>query len=289
VEFTSDLELARSYTPLLELLAKYIGLCLSLSRTVSVDSRFVEGKVDELAESMALTRLKTVSKMNTGYFHELIEYLSVILGQAELMEYELKKSERPITADSLFLSTERIVRAAGSLAEVLEKLKDVSTVRVLEKGSKISAAQFLEMLPELTYGYYLTVKDTKNVDIEVQTKTDKNAVFAISILHIFDYITPLMFGIMDESICSGKIIVSLAEHFGRPVLRISYPKKLLGKVTQQKLIEKTFKFHTAEKTEDRAVVVSVDNAHFIFNENEGDRNQIVYSLTNYQHPLEEYN
>ena len=287
-EFSGDISRARKQSRLFELVAKYLGVCISLQKIGTNDPQVVGTPVDEISEVMSLARLKTISKINGGYFHELIEFLSVILGQAELIDYELQKSARPITTESLLMSTDRIVRAAGSLANVLEELKNVSTVKVIEDGSLIDSEQFLSQLKHLSYGYFLTVKDNKNVDIEIQPKVDKSVSFTFPVLHIFDYIMPLIFTVMDEALCSGTIVVSNAEHFGRPVFRISYPKKLLGKMTFDKLADKVFKYHQLEKTDQDGLVVSVDKAHFLFSESGGDRAQVIYSLSNQLHPVEDF-
>lgn len=288
-EFTSKLDRARHHKRLFELAAKYLGICMSLSKLTSVESQIVGTPSGEMAESMALARLKTISKMNGGYFHEITEFLSVILGQAEIMEHEIGKSGKAITSDDLIISTDRIIRAASSLAARLEQLKDVSTIKVIDNGSFVGADQFLELLPGLTYGYILTVKDYKNVEISVQTKTDRNVTFSIPSLHVFDYILPLILAIMDEALCSGKIVVSLTEHFGRPALRIVFAKKLLGKTRLEKLVPKVFTYHRVENGHDGSLVISANNAHFVFSDCEGDRYQAIYTLTHNLHPIEEYN
>jgi hypothetical protein len=237
---------------------------------------------------MSLARLQTLSKLNGGYFHELIEYLSVILGQAEIMEYALQKTNRPLTAEDLLQSTDRIVRAAGSLARRLEELKEVSTIKPIESGKSISAEQFINMLPVMTFGYYLTIKDKKNVEIEIQTKPEKNLSFAIPVLHIYDFILPLILTIMDEAICSGKIFVSVAEHFGLSVLRISYPKKLTGKLSLEKLLDKVFKYYQSERGEKGELLITANDAQFTFSASEGDRYQAIYSNAGQHHPVQEY-
>lgn len=288
-EFTSKLDRARHYKKLFELAAKYLGICISLTRSSTVESHIVGTPSGEIAESMALARLKTVGKLNGGYFHEITEFLSVILGQAEIMEHEIGKPGKSITGEDLLISTDRIVRAACSLASRLEQLKDVSTIRTIDGGSVVAADQFLEFLPGLTYGYILTVKDYKNVEINVQTKTDRNVGFSIPSLHVFDYILPLILGIMDEAICSGKIVVSLAEDFGRPALRIAFAKKLLGKTSLEKLVPKVFIYHRVESGADGALIISAGNAHFAFSDCDGDRYQAIYTLASNNHPIEEFN
>lgn len=288
-EFSSNLDRARHHQRLFELAAKYLGICISLSRMTTAEPQIIGTPTNEIAETMALARLKTISNLNGGYFHELTEFLSVILGQAEIMEYEIRKSTKSLTVDDLLLSTDRIVRAAASLADKMEKLKEVSTIKVIDDGNYVTADKFLSMLPALTYGYFLTVKDNKNVEIAVQTKADRNVSFSIPVLHIYDYIVPLILTIMEEALCSGTIATSLTEHFGRPALRISFAKKLLGKLTLEKLVDKVFNFHQFERSADSVLIVTAASAHFIFSECDGDRYQAIYTLTNFHHPIEEFN
>ncbi len=288
-EFAGGLERAKRFQHLFELTSKYLGVCISLTRAATGELKVVGTPANEIAETMALARLRTLSKLNGGYFHELIEYLSVILGQAEIMDYELQKTNRPLTVEHLHQSTDRIVRAAEFLARRLEELKEVSTIRAIDSGRSISSEQFLNMLPTMTFGYFLTVKDNKNVEIAVQTKPDKNVSFPIPVLHIYDFILPLILTIMDEAVCSGKMYIGVAEHFGRPVLRISYPKKLSGKLSLEKLLDKVFKYYQSQKGEEGQILVAADDAQFVFSDCDGDRFQAIYSCVGQHHPVEEYN
>ncbi len=288
VEISGGPERTRHYQHLIELVSKYLGICISLTRAGAGETKIVGTPTNEIAEKMSLARLQTLSKLNGGYFHELIEYLSVILGQAEIMEYEIQKTNKLLTAEDLHQSTDRIVRAAESLARRLVELKEVSTIKPIESGKSITAEQFVNMLPVLTFGYYLTVKDNKNVEIELQTKSDKNISFSIPVLHIYDFILPLILAIMDEAVCSGKIFVSVAEHFGLPVLRISYPKKLSGKLSLEKLLDKVFRYYQSQRGEKGQMLVTANDAQFIFSTCEGDRYQAIYSNAGHTHPVQEY-
>ncbi len=287
-EFEGGLERARQHQYILELVSMFLGICLSLSKEVTGDQKIVGTPSHETGEAISLARLQTLSNLNGGYFHELVEYLSVILGQDEIMEYGLNQAHKPITEEGLLQSTERIVRAASSLARRLEELKKVSTIQPIESGNSISAEQLLSMLPGMSYGYYLTVKDNKNVEIGLQTKADKNVSFSIPVLHIYDFILPLILAIMDQAVCSGKITVSVGEHFGRPVLRISYPGKLSGRQPLEQLLNKVFRYCKSERGEDGDFLVSCDDARFTFSSGEGDIYQAIYSNVRSHHAVEEF-
>lgn len=285
-EFEGELGRARQQQYILELVSMFLGICLSLSKEVTGEPKIVGTPGYETGEAISLARLQTLSNLNGGYFHELVEYLSVILGQAEIMEYGLNQAHKPITEEGLRQSTERIVRAAGSLARRLEELKKVSTIQPIESGNAISAQQLLSMLPGMSYGYYLTIKDNKNVEIGLQTKTDKNVSFSIPVLHVYDFILPLILAIMDQAVCSGKISVSVGEHFGRPVLRISYPGKLSGRQPLEQLLNKVFRYCKTERGEDGEFLVSCDDARFIFSTCDGDIYQAIYSNVRSHHAVE---
>ncbi len=289
VEFEGGLKRARQHQHIFVLVSKYLGICLSLLKTVTGEPKIVGTQDRETGEAVSMTRLQTLSNLNGGYFHELVEYLSVILGQAEIMEYGLKKADKSITQEGLLQSTERIVRTAGSLARCLEELKKVSTIQPIESGSSISAEQLLSMLPAMLHGYYLTVKDSKNVEIGFQAKTDKNVSFSIPILHIYDFILPLILALMDQAVCSGTISISVGEHFGRPVLRISYPGKLSGKVPLEKLLNRVFRYCKSEKGEDGEILVSSGDARIIFSVCEGGTCRAIYSNVRSHQAVEEFN
>lgn len=286
-EFTSEIHRAQHFEQLFQISARYLGICLSLSRGGTGAPKVVGTPNSEIADTLAFARLKTLGKLNDGYFHELIEHLSVILGQAEIIEYDLQHSRKPVSVSHLLSSNDRIVRAAISLADGLSKLKEVSTITTLDEGKSLSADTFLKLLPTITYGYSLNVKDNKNVEISLQTKIDRSVSFVLPVLHIYDIILPLILAIMDESLCSGRIFVTVTEHFGRPAIRISYSKKMLGKLTSDKLADKVFKYHKASKADDNGVYVAIDGARMLFSEIEGDSGQAIYTLTNHHQPIDE--
>ena len=92
---------------------------------------------------------------------------------------------------------------------------------------------------------------------------------------------------MDEAICSGKILVSLTEYFGRPALRISFARNIIGKLDFEKLTQQLFiKFDTA-RTDNDFLEFSYDVAEFAFKEEASGQCQVIYKLSSKAFPVEE--
>ncbi len=167
------------------------------------------------------------------------------------------------------------------LAAVLCVAMDNSFMHVLSIGST------LKVLPSLTYGYSAAVKESKNLELIVVSQSDANISLPLPVLHIYDYILPLILILMDEAVCSGKILVSLTEYFGRPALRISFAKNIIGKLDFEKLTQQLFvKFETASN-DNNLLEFSYDGAEFVFKEETTGQCQVIYKLSSKAFPVEE--
>jgi hypothetical protein len=278
---------AKGFEEMLRMTASMLGVSKSLRITESKSSEIVANtsRLDQDIESV--NRLKTMDRITGGYFHDFVECLSVILGQIQIMQYELESEGRAVTPEHLLFSAERINKAAQSLAEGINKVRDVSIFSSTETGRFIGADKFLRALPALTYGYSSTVKESKNLELMIQSKTDGYISLPMPVLHIYDYVLPLILLLMDEAICSGKIVVSLAEYFGRPALRISFSKNIIGKLELEKLTQKLFvKFDTVYN-ENGSIELSFGDAEFVFKEEKSGQSQIIYTLASKAMPIEE--
>lgn len=287
IEFYGEPERALELEELFLMIASFLGTNVSLQLSEIKGSKYISNDTNSSRDIESINRLKTMDRITGGYFHEFIECLSVILGQVQIMQHELNSDGPAVTTEQMLSSAGRINQAARTLASGINKVREMSIFSSNDTGRFVSADKFLKVLPSLTYGYSASVKESKNLELIVQSQSDADISLPLPVLHIYDYILPLILILMDEAICSGKILVSLTEYFGRPALRISFARIIIGKLDFEKLTQQLFvKFDTTTSDND-FLEISYDGAEFIFKEDTSGQCQVIYKLSSKAFPVEE--
>ncbi|MCH9025063.1 MAG: hypothetical protein IH931_06985 [candidate division Zixibacteria bacterium] len=287
IEYYGETKHALELEELFVMIASFLGVSLSLQLSGTKGEKYIGNDFKSDQDMDSVNRLRTMDKITGGYFHEFVECLSVILGQVQIMQYEMGNNSPAVTTDHLLSSADRINQAALTLASGINKVREMSIFSSNDTGRFVSADKFLKVLPSLTYGYSAAVKESKNLELIVQSQSDARIALPLPVLHIYDYILPLILILMDEAICSGRILVSLTEYFGRPALRISFARNMIGKLDFEKLTQQLFvKFDTAVSDND-FLEFSYDGAEFIFKEETSGQCQVIYKLSSKAFPVEE--
>ncbi len=286
VEYDGEAERALEFEELFVMIASFLGVSVSLQLSEAKGTKYISNDINSDQDMDSVNRLRTMEKITSGYFHDFVECLSVILGQVQIMQYEMENNSPAVTTEHLLSSADRINQAAQTLASGINKVREMSIFSSNDTGKFVSAEKFLKVLPSLTYGYSAAVKESKNLDLIVQSQSDARISLPLPVLHIYDYILPLILILMDEAICSGKILVSLTEYFGRPALRISFARNIIGKLDFEKLTQQLFvKFETVSNDND-FLTISHNGAEFIFTEDTSGQCQLIYKLSSKAFPIE---
>jgi len=287
IEYYGETKRALELEELFVMIASFLGVSVSLQLSETKGAKHISNDIKSDQDMDSVNRLRTMDKITGGYFHEFVECLSVILGQVQIMQFELGNNSPAVTTNHLLSSADRINQAALTLAAGISKVREMSIFSSNDTGRFVSADKFLKVLPSLTYGYSAAVKESKNLELMVQSQSDAGISLPLPVLHIYDYILPLILILMDEAICSGRILVSLTEYFGRPALRISFARNMIGKLDLEKLTQQLFvKFDTAASDDD-FLEFSYDGAEFIFKEDTSGQCQVIYKLSSKAFPVEE--
>ena len=287
IEYYGETKRALELEELFLMIASYLGISVSLQLSENKGAKYISNDLKSDQDMDSVNRLRTMEKITGGYFHEFVECLSVILGQVQIMQYEMGNSGSAVTTEHLLSSADRINQAALTLASGINKVREMSIFSSNDTGRFVSADKFLKVLPSLTYGYSAAVKESKNLELIVQSQSDARISLPLPVLHIYDYILPLILILMDEAICSGRILVSLTEYFGRPALRISFSRNMIGKLDFEKLTQQLFvKFDTVTSDND-FLEFSYDGAEFVYKEEVSGQCQVIYKLSSKAFPVEE--
>ena len=287
IEYYGETKRALELEELFVMIASFLGVSISLQLSETKGTKYISNDIKTDQDIDSVNRLRTMDKITGGYFHEFVECLSVILGQVQIMQYEMSNNNPAVTTEHLLSSADKINQSALTLASGINKAREMSIFSSNDTGRFVSADKFLKVLPSLTYGYSAAVKELKNLELIVQSQSDARISLPLPVLHIYDYILPLILILMDEAICSGKILVSLTEYFGRPALRISFARNIIGKLDFEKLTQQLFvKFDTARSDND-FLEFSYDGAEFAFKEEASGQCQVIYKLSSKAFPIEE--
>ncbi len=187
--------------------AQLVGLSIMLSEVAMVPSGASSAESSERSTDQALQRFHTIHKLAGGHFHDLLSLLSVVVGQAEIMQGELCSGGGSDTAPMHQTGMNRIAQAANQMAAVLPMLRDLCMLDNESLERRMPCHRLMAELPVLLRGYTRQMADTKNISVTIEAAVTGSADFALRYIDICDCILPFLLTVMDEAICSGAIEV----------------------------------------------------------------------------------
>ncbi len=217
----------RCYEPFFTGIARFINLTRQLlshpdhtAETVGVDHSSDRNR----------NRLDVIARLAGGYFHDIMECLSVVMGQNELIE------NAPQNPEIVELGSDRIRKAADKIAAYVDKLRSLCVLTAGQLDSKLSIRRFLKDLPAVVQGYARQIRDNKNVILEIDVDNIGETDFEVSWQELYDLVLPLVLGVMDEAICSGKMTVRMETGRDGPMAVFKIPSAVIGHLTVETLL-----------------------------------------------------
>ncbi|MDH4035494.1 MAG: hypothetical protein OEV80_17000, partial [candidate division Zixibacteria bacterium] len=235
-----------------EHLDRYRDFFIAISRFVRLTRQLMASRPNDTligapkktieSDTMARDRLDTIAKLAGGYFHDIMEYLSVVVGQNELIESE--------AADTMAVEKGaiRVRKAADRIADYLDKLRSLCMLTTDQLGRRLSVRCFLEDLPTIVQGYARQIRDNKNVVLTIDTEHPGDTDFEITWQELYDWVLPLVLGIMDEAICSGPLTVRTESVEGRPGMAFEFPASIIGHTNSGELIGRIYAHWSGERS-----------------------------------------
>lgn len=214
-------------------ITKFIRLTRQLMATRQHDALITARREGE-SDSLSRDRLDTVAKLAGGYFHDIMEYLSVVVGQSELMETG--------AADMIAVENgaAKVRKAADRIADYLDKLRSLCLLTTDQLSCHLSVRRFLEDLPSIVQGYARQIRDNKNVVLTIDTQHMGDTDFEITWHQLYDWVLPLVLGIMDEAICSGKLTVATDSVDDNPGMIFEFPSSIIGHTNLKDLVGRIY-------------------------------------------------
>ena len=221
------------YKPFFVAITKFVRLTRQLMAIRQHDT-LVGVESDHDSDPMVRDRLDTIAKLAGGYFHDIMEYLSVVVGQNELIE------GFPTDTISVEKGAAKVRKAADQIADYLDKLRSLCLLTTDQLCRHLSVRRFLEDLPSIVHGYARQIRDTKNVVLAIDTQRLGDSDFEITWHELYDWVLPLVLGIMDEAICSGKLIVRTELLEDSPSMVFEFPSGIIGHTSLGEMIGRIY-------------------------------------------------
>ena len=190
-----------------------------------------------------MRRFETIKNLTDGYFHDIRGLLSVIMGQAGVLDSLAARPHRERTTDAIRSGTEKIETAADDLVACLTQLRELCSVGEDDLARMIPASVLIGTLPSVIRGYNRQIKDTKNISFDFEVDNTDRPECIIARRDIFDYVYLFLTSLMSEAICSGSFDVSLDVERGSVVVR--FERKLIGHLGVEEVVGRLFGHHDA--------------------------------------------
>ena len=213
---------------------------------------------------LANDRLNTVAKLAGGYFHDLMEHLSVVVGQNEIIENAIKAEDQALSSNAISNGSAKVSKAADQLAAYLGNLRDLCLLTTDQMARRLSSRQLLEDLPTIVRGYATQVKDTKNVTLTIEACRSKDNDFELTYREVYDYVLPFALGLMDEAICSGHVVISADGGPGRAELVFEFAADIIGHSGLGEMIDQIYSHQLLERRNDDEGIVHFEDATLSF-------------------------
>ncbi|HOP06852.1 MAG TPA: hypothetical protein PLF13_06120 [candidate division Zixibacteria bacterium] len=231
---------------LLEFAARYVEICLLFirrgwwQRQVSDD----DSKAPENGESNDLRKIS--GRLADGILHALLEQLSVVLGQGEIMEDELSTAIPGEDKNEQLEGTRRINRAATSIAEYVEHLRWLQKhCDPCTENELVEVVQLVDEVPAVLSGYIRDLKARKRIDIKIWSECDGEIREKVTRSTVVTTILPLLVTILDEAICSGDITIRWHVSEQSPILSCEFAENLIGHIDLAGLVDRVYPSHRA--------------------------------------------
>ncbi len=203
-----------------------------IAAATSPETAFVEACPD------VMRRFQTIKNLTDGYFHDIRSLLSVIMGQADVLDSLAARPHRERSTEAIRLGTGKIEKAADDLTLCLAQLRELCAVGDGDMAQAVPAADLIETLPTIIRGYNRQIKDTKNISFNFQVDESACRDCVIARRDIFDYVFLFLTSLMSEAICSGSIAISLDAEHNAVVVR--FDKNLIGHLGLDDLLGRLF-------------------------------------------------
>ncbi len=219
--------------------AQVLNSALAISRRPETSS---EGNVvpDRAnADRYQCSRLGTISRLANGYFHDIVDHLSVVMGQLSLAESGAN-SHKAAGAGAVKHGLERVREAMDSITDYLRRLRSLTTMQPEDFDRKTTLAEFVGDLHWMLHGFARQIRDTRNITLRLAPEISSGGGTQLTVGTVFDVLLPLIMSLMDEAVCSGSLTLRVHEQADRERLDIIFNPDILAHGSVDQFVHQVF-------------------------------------------------
>ena len=184
-------------------------------------------------------RLGTISRLANGYFHDIVDYLSVVMGQISLAESGVMSRPTGGT-DAIKQGLEKVREAMDSITDYLKRLRSLTTMEYPDFQRTMSLAGFLQDLNWMLHGFARQIRDTRNITLRITPELVSAGQTRLSVGTVFDVLLPVVMLLMDEAVCSGSLILRVHEPGSQEQLDIVFDPAILAHRSVEQFVQQVF-------------------------------------------------
>jgi hypothetical protein len=266
----------QSHRTLLDAVVVFLSLCQSLSPDRRHRDHLIGSALSDNRLIVTNQRLNTVARLAGGYFHDLMEHLSVVVGQNEIIESAISAEDIALASRAILSGSSKVRKAADRIAAYLGNLRNLCLLTTERLGQRLSCRRLFEDLPIIVSGFARQVKDSKNVTLNIKTRSLSDSRLELTYQELYDYVLPLVMGLMGEAIGSGVLLVSAGDGDGR--LLFEFSADIIGHTDLGEMLGRTYPHGRLHRLGDNDGVVHLENACMEFSVNPERLGRVVIHL-----------
>jgi len=254
----------RDHSRLLLQLAHFISLCSALGDGAAGSTGIDDARTGIGVDQKKSARFATISKLSDGYFHDIVDLLSVVLGQTSMVENSVSSMHPSPEADVALSSARKINGAVDTITQHLRQLRRLSTLTPEQYARPMSVSDLLRDLGSLLGGFARQILDSKNIVLDIVHRTEPRTDLQLRGDTVFDTLLPLVMSLMEEAICSGKLALKLRRTTGEPALDIVFDRAIIGHTTLEEFLARIHPAVAAAVDEHGVGTMTIGNVRLVF-------------------------
>lgn len=248
---------------------------LNLVFTMQSDDKAEKG-IAITNQKLISARQDTINLLSEGYYHDVYDMISVILGQSELLKEKVvvcNENELPSVVNASVLKVEQ---AADDIITYLDIIKQLGSRSSEDLKQFLSVKDLLGSLPLLMHGYSKQLVDTRGIFLKLAFSNINNFDFKIAQNEVYDYILPVIIALFKTAEKSGAFTLKYTTSQKANSIKIEYETEM---IEQRKLLlnlESAFDSFEINRQDDRSVVMPLPFGRLIIRDESSNISAVIY-------------
>ena len=227
---------------------------------------------------VCLRRLSTIGRLAEADFHEANSLLSVMIGQAEIIECLIAAEDEQPVSGRIASGMGRINEAAVELGESLNSLAGIWTGLAPDFSSGVSGHDLLEQLPLLLDGSLRHLRETRGISLTVATRQSDALDLSLSNAFIYDCLVPLILGLIDLAASAGQIAISAGRHKNAQEVIVEFEDAIIGGTPTSVVVNEVFQHNRASALSVGGYEINLDGIHLSYDADDRERRQVRFLI-----------